>query len=72
LEEAATLAARPALAGLAAELVDIGDGWREFALAIALMIRDRAPLEPARIAALLRAQAAREKAFFAALGKAVK
>ncbi|MDR3213589.1 MAG: BtrH N-terminal domain-containing protein [Azoarcus sp.] len=72
LEEAAPLAGRPALAELAAELVDIGDGWREFALATARMIRDRDPLEPGRLAALLRAQAGREKTFFAALGKAVK
>ncbi|MDR1063738.1 MAG: BtrH N-terminal domain-containing protein [Azoarcus sp.] len=72
LEEAAPLAARPALADLAAELVGIGDGWREFALATARMIRDRDPLDPKRLAGLLRGQGAREKAFFAALGKAVK
>ncbi|MDR2259574.1 MAG: BtrH N-terminal domain-containing protein, partial [Azoarcus sp.] len=72
LEEAAPLAACPALADLAAELVGIGDGWREFALATALMIRDRDPLDPGRLAALLREQAAREKTFFAALGKAVR
>ncbi|MDR3159487.1 MAG: BtrH N-terminal domain-containing protein [Zoogloeaceae bacterium] len=71
LEEAAPLAARPALADLAGELVGVGDGWREFALATARMIRGRDPLEPKRLAALLREQAAREKAFFAALGKAV-
>ncbi|MDR1661968.1 MAG: BtrH N-terminal domain-containing protein [Azoarcus sp.] len=69
LEEAAPLAARPALAELAAELIDIGDGWREFALSTARMIRDREPLEPQRLAAMLSTQAAREKAFFIALGK---
>ncbi|MDR2626062.1 MAG: DUF4872 domain-containing protein, partial [Zoogloeaceae bacterium] len=71
LEEAAPLAARPALADLAGELVAIGDDWREFALATARMIRDRDPLEPKRLAALLRKQAARERTFFTALGKAI-
>ncbi|MCL1860656.1 MAG: BtrH N-terminal domain-containing protein, partial [Proteobacteria bacterium] len=64
LEEAAALTARPALAELAAQLVEIGDFWREFALATARMIRDRDPLDPAHLATLLRAQAAREKTFF--------
>ncbi|MDR2032555.1 MAG: BtrH N-terminal domain-containing protein [Azoarcus sp.] len=72
LEEAAPLAACPALADLSAELVGIGDGWREFARVSALMIRDREPLDPRWLAALLREQAAREKTFFTALGKAVK
>ena len=72
LEEAATLTARPAFAELAAQLVEIGDLWREFALATARMIRDRDPLDPARLAALLRAQAAREKAFFVSLDKAAR
>jgi hypothetical protein len=72
LEEAAPLAQCPALAGLAAELVDIGDGWREFALAAARMIRDRDPLDPARLAQCLRTQAAREQAFFTALAKAAR
>jgi hypothetical protein len=71
LEEAAPLAGRPALAELAAELVEIGDGWREFALAAARMIRDRDPLDPARLAQHLRAQAAREQTFFTALARAV-
>ncbi|MDR1424047.1 MAG: BtrH N-terminal domain-containing protein [Azoarcus sp.] len=70
LEEAAPLAGRPALADLGAELVEIGDRWREFALATARMIRARDPLDPARLAALLREQAGREKAFFMALDKA--
>ncbi|MDD2872033.1 MAG: BtrH N-terminal domain-containing protein [Azoarcus sp.] len=72
LEEAASLAARPALAELAGELVEIGDGWREFALATARMIRDRDPFDPARLAALLRAQAAREKTFFGSLDRAIR
>ncbi|GHU00052.1 peptidase [Betaproteobacteria bacterium] len=72
LEEAASLTQRPALTDLAEALVSIGDHWREFALASARMIRDRDPLDPARLAAMLRTQAERERTFFAALGKAVK
>ncbi|AWI79236.1 peptidase [Parazoarcus communis] len=72
LEEAASLAARPALTELAGELVEIGDGWREFALATARMIRDRDPFDPARLAALLRQQAAREKTFFGSLDRAIQ
>jgi len=72
LEEAATLIDSPELAELAAQLVEIGDLWREFALAAARMIRDRDPLDPGRLAALLDAQAAREKTFFTMLDKAVR
>jgi hypothetical protein len=72
LEEAASLTGHPALTELAGELTEIGDYWREFALASARMIRDRDPLDAGRLAELLRAQAAREKAFFSALGKAVQ
>ncbi|MCL2075584.1 MAG: BtrH N-terminal domain-containing protein [Betaproteobacteria bacterium] len=72
LEEAASRINRPDLTELAAELVDIGDLWREFALAAARMIRDRDPLDPGRLATLLRTQAAREKAFFIALDKAAR
>jgi hypothetical protein len=72
LEEAANLTHRPAFTELAGELTEIGDYWREFALATARMIRDRDPLDAGRLANLLRAQAEREKAFFTALGKAVR
>jgi hypothetical protein len=72
LEEAALLAQRPTLAELAAELADIGDHWREFALAAARMIRDRDPLDPARLAQQLREQATREQTFFVALAKAAR
>jgi len=72
LEEAATLIDRPAFAELAEQLVGIGDLWREFALATARMIRDRDPLDTGHLATLLRAQAAREKAFFISLKKAVR
>jgi hypothetical protein len=67
LQEAARLAALPALAPLADELVAIGDQWRELALASAMMIRGRTPLEPGRIGDLLRAQADREETFFRSL-----
>ena len=72
LEEAATLINRPALTELAAQLVEIGDLWREFALAAARMIRDRDPLDPGHLATLLRAQATREKTFFTSLDKAAR
>jgi hypothetical protein len=72
LEEAAMRINRPALAELAAQLVEIGDLWREFALATARMIRDRDPLDPGHLAALLRTQAAREKTFFTSLDKAAR
>ena len=72
LEEAATRIARPVLAELAAQLVEIGDLWREFALVTAGMIRDRDPLDPGLLATLLRAQAAREKTFFISLDKAAR
>lgn len=67
LQEAALLLANPTLATLADELVAIGDEWREMALAAAMMIRERRPLEPGRIADLLRNLADREEAFFRAL-----
>ena len=70
LQEAADLLARPALGELAEQLIDIGDEWREFALATARMIRDRDPLQPPRLADKLRAIADREQAFFRDLGRA--
>ena len=62
---------RPRLDELAAALVDIGDEWREFALATARMIRDRAPLQPRRLGDLLRGIADREQAFFRDLRRTV-
>ena len=70
LQEAADLLARPALGDLAEQLIDIGDEWREFALATARMIRDRDPLQPPRLADKLRAIADREQAFFRDLRRA--
>ena len=70
LQEAADLLARPALGELAEQLIDIGDEWREFALATARMIRDRDTLQPPRLADKLRAIADREQAFFRDLRRA--
>ena len=70
LQEAADLLARPALGELAEQLIDIGDEWREFALATACMIRDRDPLQPPKLADKLRAIADREQAFFRDLRRA--
>lgn len=70
LQEAADLLARPALGELAEQLIDIGDEWREFALATARMIRDRDPLQPPKLADKLRTIADREQAFFRDLRRA--
>ena len=71
LQEAAGLAALPDLATMADRLIAIGDAWREIALAAAMMIRGRQPLEPAHIANLLRTQADLEEAFFRDLRRLV-
>jgi len=71
LQEAAELLAKPALNELSDTLVDIGDEWREFALATARMIRDRDPLQPTRLSDKLNAIADREQAFFRDLRRAL-
>lgn len=70
LQEAAERLARPALDELADKLIDIGDEWREFALATARMIRDRDPLAPPALADRLNKLADREQAFFRELRQA--
>ena len=70
LQEAAELLARPSLNELSDTLIDIGDEWREFALATARMIRDRDPLDPSGLADKLRAVADREQTFFRDLRRA--
>lgn len=70
LQESAELLARPVLNELADTLIDIGDEWREFALATARMIRDRDPLQPPLLAERLRHLADREKQFFRDLRRA--
>jgi Domain of unknown function (DUF4872)/Butirosin biosynthesis protein H, N-terminal len=64
LQEAAQIASLPALGALADRLTTIGDGWRALALKAARMVKGREPMTPPIIAALLRAQAAQEEAFF--------
>lgn len=71
LQESAELIGRPALADLADQLVNIGDGWREFALAAARMCRGRDPLDTGALALLIDRQAQREKEFFGELRRAV-
>ena len=70
LQELATATGYGALDRLAARLVEIGDHWREFALATARMIRGRDALAPPALAALLRGVAAEEKQFSAELDAA--
>jgi hypothetical protein len=70
LQELAAKTGYTVLEGLAARLVEIGDRWREFALAAARMIRGRDALSPPALAARLRALAADEKLFFQSLSRA--
>jgi len=70
LQELAAKTGYPALEGLASRLVEIGDCWREFALASARMIRGRDALSPPALAARLRGLAADEKLFFQNLHRA--
>jgi hypothetical protein len=70
LQELAAIAGYKALDGLALQLVEIGDRWREFALASARMIRGRDPFDARALAARLRALGADEKKFFRELDAA--
>ncbi len=70
LQELAARTGYAALDALAARLVEIGDRWREFALAAARMIRGRDALSPPALAERLRALAADEKVFFQSLHRA--
>jgi hypothetical protein len=72
LQEAAELAQLPQLQAFSERLTTIGDGWRGFALAAARMVKGREPLDPPRLAARLREQAAQEEAFFRDLQAAVR
>jgi hypothetical protein len=70
LQEAAALLDRPALRELSLELIDIGGGWRAFALEAARQNKGRAPLDPPALANLLAGIASRERAFFKKLRRA--
>ena len=71
LQEAAAIAALPQLVEHADRLTVIGDDWRMLALTAARMVKGREAVDPAALAARLRAQAAAEEGFFRALGAAV-
>jgi hypothetical protein len=70
LQELAALTGERALEGLAPRLVEIGDRWREFAVAAARQIRRRDPLAPPALAAQLRGIADHEQSFFRDLRRA--
>jgi hypothetical protein len=70
LQELASKTGYAPLEGLATQLVEIGDRWREFALAAARMIRGRDRFEAAALGARLRDLAADEKKFFSELDAA--
>jgi len=67
LQEAAQITGIAELAVLSERLNDIGDGWREFALKAARMIKGREAFDPTRLAGMLRTQAERETEFFRTL-----
>jgi hypothetical protein len=70
LQELGSRTGYAALAPLAAQLVEIGDRWREFALAAARMIRGRDKFDGRVLGERLRALAADEKQFFTQLDAA--
>lgn len=67
LQEASIITGIVELAALSARLNEIGDGWREFALKAARMIKGRDTFEPKKLAEMLRSQAAHEAEFFQTL-----
>ena len=71
LQEAAEKLAKPTFNELADTLIDIGDEWREFALATARMIRNRDPLHMPTLGDKLRGIADREQTFFRDLRRAL-
>lgn len=71
LQEAAQITGLSELSVLSERLNEIGDGWREFALTAARMIKGREPFEPRTLAGMLRGQAECEAEFFRTLKTAV-
>lgn len=71
LQEAAQITGIAELNVLSERLNEIGDGWREFALKAARMIKGREVFDPKRLAEMLRVQAEHETEFFRALKRAV-
>lgn len=71
LQEAAHITGLTELATLSERMNEIGDGWREFALKAARMIKGREAFEPKKLADMLLQQAEDEAQFFRALKAAV-
>jgi hypothetical protein len=71
LQEAALITGNAKLASLSDRLNDIGDGWRDFAVKAARMIKGRETFEPKNLSGMLRSQAESETAFFRELKSAV-
>lgn len=72
LQELGSRTGYAALDPLATQLVEVGDRWREFALAAARMIRGRDRFDGPALAERLRALAADEKKFFGELHAAAR
>ena len=70
LQELAERTGYRPLEGLATQLVEVGDRWREFALAAARMIRGRDRFDGGTLAGHLRALSEDEKKFFSELDAA--
>jgi hypothetical protein len=71
LQEAAQITGIAELSALSERMNEVGDGWREFALKAARMIKGREVFEPKQLADMLRAQAERETEFFRSLKRAI-
>jgi len=71
LQEAAGITGITELSALSERLNVVGDGWREFALKAARMIKGREAFDPQKLAAMLQLQAQNEGDFFRALKVAV-
>lgn len=71
LQEAAQITGITELGALSERLNEIGDGWREFALKAARMIKGREEFKPGLLAEMLHTQAESEKEFFRTLKRSV-
>lgn len=71
LQEAAQITGIGELAKLSERLNEIGDGWREFALKAARMIKGREAFDPVHLAGMIDSQADHETEFFKALKAAI-
>lgn len=72
LQESAARLELPELDRIAADLADVGDGWRAFALAAAKMCKGRRALDPVTLAGQLRELAAGEAGIWRRLRAAVQ